>query len=177
MNLSWKKTSKSRQAILNGNIYLRIRIKNITRRNFISCLASGAAMIVGGLLKPVLAFADWNVDAFNAETQSDALAKFFPGLSVTPSDAISIGVHDLVENGAVVPIKVNTDLPNVESIAILVEKNPNPFIANFNLTPACAGFIATRIKVGEPSNITAIVKSDGKLFSASKFVEVIEGGC
>jgi len=153
---------------------------NIRRRTFISYLASGAGIIftgVGGLLKPILAFADRNVDAFNAETQSDALAVFFPGLEVTPSDAISIGVHDLVENGAVVPIKVNTDLPNVVSITILVEKNPNPLIANFNLTPACAGFVATRIKVGEPSNITAVVKSNDKLFSTTKFVEVVEGGC
>ena len=152
----------------------------ITRRNFLSRLLSGSTIILaglGGLLKPLLAFADWNVDAFSAETEVDALAEFFPGLEVTPSDAITISAHDLVENGAVVPIKVKTDLPNVESITILVEKNPNPLIANFNLSPACAGFIATRIKVGEPSTITAIVKSDGKLFSTKKFVEVIEGGC
>ena len=154
---------------------------NITRRNFISRLVSGVAIVLAGagsLLKPILAFADWNVDAFNAETEKDALAEFFPGHGeITPSDAITISVHDLVENGAVVPIKVNTELPNVESIAIMVEKNPNPLIANFNLSPVCSGFVATRIKVGEPSNITAIVKSDGKLFSATKFVEVIEGGC
>jgi len=151
-----------------------------TRRNFISQALSGTTIIlagVGGLLKPLLAFAGWNVDAFSAETEVDALTKFFPGLEVRPNNAITIGVHDLVENGAVVPVKVKTDLPNVESITILVEKNPNPLIANFNLSPACAGFVATRIKVGEPSTITAIVKSDGKLFSAKKFVEVIEGGC
>lgn len=131
----------------------------------------------GGLLKPLLAFADWNVAAFSAETEPDALAQFFPGLEVTPSDAIFISVHDLVENGAVVPIKVETDLPNVESIALMVEKNPNPLICSFNFSPECKAFISTRIKVGEPSNITAIVKSDGKLFSTKKFVEVIEGGC
>ncbi len=153
---------------------------SITRRNFISQLISGATIFVaglGGLLKPIFAFANWNVGAFNAESESDALANFFPGFEVTPSDAITIGVHDLVENGAIVPIKINTDLQNVESITILVEKNPNPLVANFNLTPVCVGFIATRIKVGEPSNITAIVKSDGKLFSTTKFVEVTEGGC
>ena len=155
-------------------------LMKITRRNFISSLLSSAAIILTGassLLKPILAFAEWNVDAFSAETETDALAAFFPGLEITPSDAITIGVHDLVENGSVVPLKIQTDLPNVESIAIMVEKNPNPMIANFNLTPACAGFIATRIKVGEPSNITAVVKSDGRLFSAKKFVEVVEGGC
>ncbi len=152
----------------------------ITRRNFISSLLSSAAIMLAGagsLLKPVLTFAEWSIDAFSAETEKDALDAFFPGLKITPSNAITIGVHDLIENGSVVPLKIKTDLPNVESITIMVEKNPNPMIANFNLTPACAGFIATRIKVGEPSNITAIVKSDGKLFSAKKFVEVVEGGC
>jgi len=152
----------------------------ITRRNFISWLLSGTTITlasVGGLLKPLLAFADWNMGAFSAETEADALAEFFPGLEIMASDAITIGVHDLVENGAVVPVKVKTDLPNVESITILVEKNPNPLIANFNLSPECTGFVATRIKVGEPSTITAIIKSDGKLFSTKKFVEVIEGGC
>ena len=152
----------------------------ITRRNFISRLLSGSTIILAsivGLLKPLIAFANWNLDAFSAETEVNALAEFFPGLEVTPSDAITIGVHDLVENGAVVPVKIKTDLPNVESITILVEKNPNPLIANFNMSPECAGFVATRIKVGEPSTITVIVKSDGKLFSTKKFVEVIEGGC
>ena len=152
----------------------------ITRRNFISRLLSGSTLIlagVSGLLKPLLAFADRNMDAFSAETEIDALTEFFPGLEATPSDAITISVHDLVENGAVVPIKVKTDLPNVESITILVEKNPNPLIASFNLTPACTGFIATRIKVAEPSMITVVVKSNGKLFSTKKFVEVVEGGC
>ena len=88
-----------------------------------------------------------------------------------------MGVHGLVENVAVVPVKIKIDLRNVESITILVEKNPIPLIANFNMTPECAGFVATRIKVGETSTITVIVKSDGKLFSTKKFVEVIEGGC
>lgn len=152
----------------------------ISRRNFILRLTSSIAIVivgVGNLCKPILAFANWNISAFNAETEADALAEFFPGLEVTPSDAISINVHDLVENGAVVPIKISTELSNIESITILVEKNPNPLIANFNLTPACLGFISTRIKIGEPSNITAIVKSNGRLFNTRKFVEVMEGGC
>ena len=88
----------------------------ITRRNFISRLLSGSTIIlasIGGLLKPLIAFANWNLDAFSAETEVNALAEFFPGLEVTPSDAITIGVHDLVENSAVVPVKIKTVLANV----------------------------------------------------------------
>ena len=132
---------------------------------------------LGVILKPVFAFADRNKPAFTEADQTRAIAALFPEQTITPSEAIDIGVHDLVENGAVVPVKINTDLTGVASITIFVEKNPNPLIAHFKLNPRCQAFIATRIKVNEPSNITAVVHSNGKLFSAVKFVEVIEGGC
>ena len=53
----------------------------------------------------------------------------------------------------------------------------NPLIAHFDLSPQCKAFIATRIKVGAPSDIIAIVQSGDKLYSKRKFIEVIEGGC
>jgi sulfur-oxidizing protein SoxY len=153
---------------------------NTGRRLFIkgSLIAiTAAATGVFSLLKPLVAFAAKNRKAFSAETEADALAAFFPGEGIAASDAIAIGVHDVVENGAVVPVEIRTTLPAVESITILAEKNPNPLIASFNLGPECSGFIATRIKVAEPSDIVAVVRSSGKLFSARKFVEVVAGGC
>lgn len=152
----------------------------MTRRRFLRDSLLMLATVVcglGGLLKPVIAFAARNQEAFSAETETDALSAFFPGQTIRPSDAITISVHDVIENGAVVPVQVTTTLTAVESITLLAGKNPNPLIASFNLGPECSGFIATRIKVAEPADIIAIVKSDGELFSARKFVEVIEGGC
>jgi sulfur-oxidizing protein SoxY len=133
--------------------------------------------VLGTLLRSAAALAEWNVEAFAAETEKHALDVFFPGREIIASDAIKIGVHELIENGAVVPLKIETDLPAVQSISIFVEKNPNPLIAHFDLSPECKGFIATRIKVGQPSDIMAIVQSEGKLYSKRKFVEVVEGGC
>ena len=86
-------------------------------------------------------------------------------------------VYDEVENGAVVPIKVETSLKNVKTITIFADKNPNPLIANFNLTPSCSGFISTRIKVSEPSNIIVIVNDNDKLHMTKKFIIVHENGC
>ncbi len=150
------------------------------RRLFLKQVISGAALLVtgiGGMLKPLLALAEWNTEAFSATTEGDAIAKFFPGRSITASDAVKIGTYDLVENGAVVPVKIDTDKPDVRTITILVEKNPNPLIASFNLSPECSGFIATRIKMDKSSDIIAVVESQGELYSARKFVEVLEGGC
>ena len=133
--------------------------------------------VLGSLLRSAAALAEWNVDAFAAQTEREAIDVFFPNREIIPSDAIKIGVHEVIENGAVVPIKLDADLPAVQSISIFVEHNPNPLIAHFDLSPECKGFIATRIKIGQPSDIIAIVQSEGKLYSKRKFVEVVEGGC
>ena len=76
-----------------------------------------------------------------------------------------------------VPVSVQTSLANVESIAIVVEKNPSPLAAQFELSPSIKGFVSTRIKMGTTSNVVAVVKADGKLYSASKEVKVTIGGC
>lgn len=153
---------------------------NWKRRHFLACSLKSAAFIAAGLtglLQPLVALAKRNTEAFQAGTESDALAQLFPDREIMPSTKIVIGVHDLVENGAVVPVSIETSLPGVSSISVLADKNPNPLIARFNLTPPCQGFIATRLKVAEPSNIVAVVESDGKLYSARKFIEVVAGGC
>lgn len=153
---------------------------NKNRRSFLTrslCLLAALTTGITGLLQPLLALAERNSKAFAAETEKDALAELFPGQEVVTSDAIHIEAHDVIENGAVVPLSITTKLPAAESITILVEKNPNPIIARFNLGPGCSGFIATRIKVAQPSDIIAIVQSQGRLYSARKFVEVIVGGC
>jgi len=150
------------------------------RRSFIRrslCLLTLFTTGIAGILKPLVAFAARNSKAFTAETEADALATLFPDQKVEDSKAVLIEVHDVVENGAVVPLNITTELPGATSITILVEKNPNPLIAKFNLGPDCAGFIATRIKVAQPSNIIAVVESRGKLYSTRKFVKVITGGC
>lgn len=147
------------------------------RRESLKYIASGSMILFTGLLKPISALAKWNKEAFAAVDLQTALDTYFPNQELIATDKIKIGVHPLVENGAVVPIKVETDLPDLESITIFVDNNPNPLIANFDLYPNCVGFISTRIKIEQPSNIIIVVKSNGKTFSKSTFIEVLEGGC
>ncbi len=147
------------------------------RRDIIKYLASGSLILLSGLLKPVSALAKWNKAAFSATDFDDAVSNYFPGQQIQETDQITISVHPVVENGAVVPVKIKTDLAKPESISIFVDKNPNPLIANFDLFPGCIGFISTRIKIDQPSNIIIIVKADGKVFTTKTFVEVQEGGC
>ena len=147
------------------------------RRESLKYLVSGSLIFFSGLFKPITALAKWNKAAFTAEDFDAAVNAYFPDQQIQETDQITIGVHPIVEDGAVVPVKIKTDLPNPESITIFVDKNPNPLIANFDLLPGCVGYISTRIKVDQPSNIVVVVKADRKVFTTKTFIEVHEGGC
>jgi len=147
------------------------------RRESLKHLAGVSLLLLSGLLKPVTVLAKWKLAAFSAEELDSAINNYFPGESITETKDIRIGVRSEIENGAVVPVKIETDLKQVDSISIFVEKNPNPLIANFDLSPSCKAFVSTRIKVDQPSNIIVIIRSEGALFSNQTFITVHKGGC
>jgi len=86
-------------------------------------------------------------------------------------------IPDIAENGAVVPVTVSTDLADVESISVVVDNNPTPLAASFDLNPKMVPVVSVRIKMGQSSNVRAIVKAGGNLYSTSKEVKVTIGGC
>ncbi len=153
---------------------------NMKRRVFLKgTLASSAvAVAVGaGLLSPRQVLAAWPKAAFEAKSVSDAMNNMFNSDLAPASDAIKVEAPDIAENGAVVPVTIETSLKNVESISIIAEKNQTPLVASFNMTPKTEGYISTRIKMGQTSNVIAVVKAGGKLYSARKEVKVTIGGC
>ena len=147
------------------------------RRKFLKILTSTAAIFASGLVAPTKAFAEWNQAAFSAKDFNTAINVYFPKQKIHESNQIKIEVYDEVENGAIVPVKVETSLQNVKAITIFADKNPNPLIANFDLSPNCIGFVSTRIKVSEPSNIIVVINSNEMLYMTKKFIIVHEDGC
>ena len=114
--------------------------------------------------------------AFEANSGDAAIADLF-GQTAVDSDQVSIKIPDIAENGAVVPVTVTTTLPNVTSVSIVVDKNPTPLAASFNLTARTLPAVSVRIKMGESSRVQALVLADGRLYSTSKDVKVTIGGC
>jgi sulfur-oxidizing protein SoxY len=138
-------------------------------------LAIVAAAISAGVL-PQSAFASWNKNAFDAKNLNDVV-KAMGGASAEKSGDIAITAPDIAENGAVVPIAVSSKLANVESIAILVEKNPSSLAAQFDIPAGTEANVGTRVKMGQSSNVHAVVKAGGKYYVATKEVKVTLGGC
>jgi sulfur-oxidizing protein SoxY len=68
-------------------------------------------------------------------------------------------------------------MTGVESIALLAEGNASPLVATFALGAGAVPDVSTRIKMGKTSDVIAVVKAGGKLYSARKSVKVTIGGC
>ncbi len=150
------------------------------RRTFLKGSLAGTAVAVAvgaGLLTPRAVLAAWPKSAFKAKKIDDALAKLFGTADNTPSDKIAIKAPDIAENGAVVPVSVKASLDGVESIAILAAKNANPLTSSFSLGANALPQVSTRIKMGKTSDVIAVVKAGGKVYSARKNVKVTIGGC
>lgn len=153
---------------------------NMKRRTILkSTLALGVigTSISAGLLTPRSVLAAWPETAFTAGNMGDALNAMYSTDKHDMSDKITLKAPDIAENGAVVQIVISANIDNVDTISLLVEKNMNPMAASFQLTENSNPYVATRIKLGKTSNVIAIVKADGKLYSSSKEVKVTIGGC
>ena len=138
--------------------------------------ATGLA-ISDGLLTPKAVLAAWPKAAFEAKDVSAALTASLGSADTTKSSDIKLKAPDIAENGAVVPVTVTSKIANTESISIIVAKNAAPLAATFNLGATTKGEVSTRIKMGKTSDVTAVVKAGGKLYSTSKNVKVTIGGC
>ena len=150
------------------------------RRIFLKgSLATGAIgmAISAGLITPRMALAAWPKAAFDATSVDSAVQDLFGSSKLASSDKIKIKAPDIAENGAVVPISIETDIKEVESISIIAEKNSTPLTSSFVLGKGTEAYIATRVKLGKTGNVIAVVKAGGKLYSTSKEVKVTIGGC
>ncbi len=153
---------------------------SMQRRTFIKGTLAGSAIGVAvgaGLLTPRAVLAAWPQKAFEAKSVGDALSALHGSSDAEDSDNIKIKAPDIAENGAVVPITVESGLGNVESISVIAEKNPVPLVASYEMGPTAVGYVSMRVKMGKTSDVVAVVKSGGKLYRAAKEVKVTIGGC
>ncbi len=120
--------------------------------------------------------AAWNKPAFESKAVADAL-KGIGAANMIDSKDIAITAPDIAENGAVVPVAITSRIPNTQTISIIAEKNPFPLTASFDIANGAEPYASVRIKMGETSNVRAVVKADGKFYTAAKEVKVTVGGC
>lgn len=147
------------------------------RRTLLKFVVASSALAASALLGARSALAAvWNKAGFEAKTAAEAL-KSLGVAGATASREILIAAPEIAENGAQVPITVTSRLPNTQSISIVVDKNPFPLSSTFDFANGAEGFVSTRLKMGQTSTVIAVVKADGRFYTATKEVKVTIGGC
>lgn len=119
------------------------------------------------------------------EKVADTLKRLFGNRPLQPAgERIKLDAPMIAENGAVVPVRVDVELPMakddyVRSIYIISDKNRRPLNAQFSLTPDSGrASVATNIRLASTSDVRAIAEtSRGALFEVKREVKVTVGGC
>lgn len=150
------------------------------RREFIH-KSSGAAALglaaASGLVPAAAnAQAAWNKGAFDSKTLAEAV-KALGGGTATESKDVVLQAPEIAENGAVVRIGAQSNVPGTTQIAFVVEKNPNALAALFDVPEGTDANVSTNVKMGQSSNVYAVAKAGDKFFYSAKEVKVTLGGC
>ncbi|HEX7389482.1 MAG TPA: thiosulfate oxidation carrier protein SoxY [Acidiphilium sp.] len=152
------------------------------RREVLAGVAAGGV----ALLLPPVARAAENVGAANAaiyptkafaqKSEAAALQALF-GKTPVPSAKVTMDAPDIAENGAVVPVAVDSSLPDVTMVALLAEDNPFTLACAYKIPPGTSPAISSRLKLAKTTKVVAVTESGGKLYSTDKQIKVTLGGC
>src|SRR5437762_12598141 len=104
----------------------------------IGLLALAAA---AGLIDEAFA-EEWNKAAFDTKNFADTV-KALGGAGSTESKDIQVTAPDIAENGAVVPVSIDSKVPKTQTISIMIEKNPNTLSASFDIPDGTDSFVTT----------------------------------
>jgi sulfur-oxidizing protein SoxY len=102
-----------------------------------------------------------------------------------PQDGrVTIEIAELVENGNAVPVRLSIDSPmtgadHVRSLALFTERNPQPEVAVFHLTPYSGrARVDTRIRLATSQRLVALATtSDGRCWRSQVDVLVTLAAC
>lgn len=147
----------------------------LQRRQVIQLGGALAALLASGIISPTEARAAVARTGFDSKTLDGALAAL--GSRPAQSDQVQLNALEVSEDGAVTPFGVISKLQDTTEIHLLVEKNPTPLAVSFHIPPGTLPEVSVRLKLAESSRVTAVVRAQGKLYSASRQTAVVMGSC
>ena len=119
---------------------------------------------------------NWKKEWFETKSIADTLKAM--GVATAPNSGdISITSPDIAENGAVVPVGVSSKLAKTQMAVVMVEKNPSMVAGFYEFSADAVPDVSMRVKMGQSSDVYALVKADGQFFMAKKEIKVTLGGC
>lgn len=125
--------------------------------------------------------ADWNKTVFENRNLTEVLSIVSNGVDkIIASSDIYLRAPDIVDNYAVTPVAVTSNISGTTRIVLICADIDFPLIADFKLLDGTQGFISTRVRLGDIESkhcgksvtILAVVHANGLVYSASKTVNL-----
>jgi len=151
------------------------------RREFLAGSSGATALALAAASGLTPAYAQnapgWNKAAFDSKSLADVAKALGATSAPVESKELLLQAPEIAENGNVVRVAAQSNLPNTAQIALVVEKNPNALAAVFDIPAGTDANVSTNLKMGQSSNVYALAKVGDKFFYAVKEVKVTLGGC
>jgi len=145
-----------------------------SRRNILRGTVSTAVLsvaVAAGILRPRRA-----EGSGMRESLTKTLLELQAGNPVS-TDSIRLKAPDIAEDGASVFIDISCALPDVEALFVFADRNPQPLIAAFQITPEVVPAMQMRVKLSRTSGVWVIARSAGQFYRITRTVKVTTGGC
>lgn len=141
------------------------------RRDFVT--------LCGGLaLCPRISAAPAAVDSLihDLPRSEEALFDLTQGARILPSAQLELITQPLVEFAPRWPVRVVSNLPNTQWIALVVEQNPQPLAAVYRFKSGAVTETSGYLKIADSTQITLVVAAAGRFYGLRRFVTVV-GHC
>jgi sulfur-oxidizing protein SoxY len=143
------------------------------RRIFIELIA----LAVASLRCASQAHAHWRSADFSSGDFQAKWQAITANQAVIDSQDISLSLPHIAESGAVVPMTIHSELEDIDRLYVLIEKNPTPLAAVFELSPAVFVHITARIKMAESCDVYVLARQGDHWLRCQQWVKVMVGGC
>lgn len=150
-----------------------------------AALIAALAVSAITLPAPAKAVAADAPQASEVSVWSKVRGSLFGGRAINENaaDVVQLDAPSRAEDAATVPIAIRTTLTQsperyIQKLYLLVDNNPSPVAAVFELTPLSGrADIETRIRVEQYTDVRAVAElNDGSLYMATRYVKA-SGGC
>ncbi len=127
-------------------------------------------------LLPKHALSELSPKLFEIEDMETALQYLYDDHHLIDSNFVHLQIPNRPESGALVPVTLSCELPNVRSMSLFALKNPIPLIAQFPSNPLIQNRFSLRIKLHQSTEVIAVAAAD-KLYVNRQSVTVTIGSC
>ena len=112
-----------------------------------------------------------------ASAFQDALKKLLNGKPIVDTDKIIIDLPKTADKKNPVSINIKSSIKQSLRIAILIEQNPMPLAATFDLVEHVDPHLTTRLKLSKTTYVFVLVETAKVFYAAKALVTITTSGC